>query len=289
MKKILCIGSSGFVGNAFVSLKQDESQIFETTRDLNSIDKIYFDITKEETINNLPTDIDCVVYLAQSKYYKLGISFIDDIYQVNVSGVFNVLSWAIKNSIKKFVYVSTATVCNALQKPFDLISESSNCSPNTIYGNTKFIGEKTALLFAEKIDIVIARLCTVYGKGQEPTFTIPNLIKKVQKNEEVIYDVDLYTTIMNVEDVAKILHNIIKANLSSGSIINISSDEHLNIKSLYQTIVEYYHAPYKFKMLYSENNPIKSYCLSNNYAKSLNLLPQNFKTFKEFLSQYDNC
>jgi len=82
--------------------------------------------------------------------------------RVNVDGTRNVLDAALRQGVKRVVHGSTIGVYGSADGVLD---EDSPCRPDNIYGVTKLEGERLALSYADRIELVVARIPEVYGPG----------------------------------------------------------------------------------------------------------------------------
>jgi nucleoside-diphosphate-sugar epimerase len=82
--------------------------------------------------------------------------------QVNQVGTRNVVAQALKSSVKRVIYASTASVYGPTR---GVVTEKSKCKPESPYGKYKLMGEKQCLDAHERhgLDTVVLRFATVYG------------------------------------------------------------------------------------------------------------------------------
>ncbi|MCS7164999.1 MAG: NAD(P)-dependent oxidoreductase [Candidatus Calescibacterium sp.] len=116
--KILVIGANGFLGSKVVETIPQENTIFANIRSdtPNFTKKENIEIFKQD-LSNLdlsifPKNIDVIFYLAQSRNYKKFPEYADEILNINLIVPMKIAQWAIKNKVKKFVYISTGGVYN---------------------------------------------------------------------------------------------------------------------------------------------------------------------------------
>ena len=81
---------------------------------------------------------------------------------VNVEGTRNVLEGALRQGVRRVVHGSTIGVYG----PADgVIDEQTACQPDNIYGVTKLEGERLALSYAGRCEVVAVRIPEIYGPG----------------------------------------------------------------------------------------------------------------------------
>lgn len=92
--------------------------------------------------------------------------------EVNVVGTANVLEAAWRHGVKRVLHLSSGAVYgeNALAAP-ELDEEHPAPVPNTLYGISKYAGERTALRLRalRRLDLVAVRLGAVYGPWEYPS------------------------------------------------------------------------------------------------------------------------
>ena len=163
--KILITGGSGFIGTNLVQYYLREGH-----------EVLSLDIAKPkiESHNNVwvACDIlDLVALLAEVNEFKpdylihmaanTGLEgFGLEDYSVNIQGVQNVIK-AVQNqsSIKKAVFASTMLVCRAGYTP----TYDTDYAPNTIYGESKIIGENLVRSSGLDCEWVIVRPSSIWG------------------------------------------------------------------------------------------------------------------------------
>ncbi len=177
--KVLVTGAAGFIGSHFIDrLLVDghtvigidkfrlglEEHLNANKKYKDKLTLIKADISNASNLNKKSIgEVDWVFHLAA----KIGnaVSKLDPVgyHLVNVNGTVNVLELARQMNIKKFIYVSTASVYGTpLLYP---TPESAKISLDYPYSVTKYIGEKYCLHYFRvyKLPVVITRLFNVYG------------------------------------------------------------------------------------------------------------------------------
>lgn len=149
-KKILVTGGSGSIGSQIVKmllrknckvirvLSNDENGIYELSEKINDInkklsvkmlqDKIRYligDIRDLKRCILATKDIDVVIHTAALKHVPICEYNKDETFKTNVLGTQNLIKAAIKNKVKKFLFISTDKAAD----------------PTTIMGKSKFLSE----------------------------------------------------------------------------------------------------------------------------------------------------
>src|SRR6266700_7415695 len=120
------------------------------------------DIRKVDDLKRVFQDVDMVVDLAGITNAPLSFERKDLTFDVNVNGGRKVVDYALKVSVKKLVYSSTASVYGPTT---GVVNETYPCKPISPYGESKLQGEKACLNASSVngLDATVLRLGTVFG------------------------------------------------------------------------------------------------------------------------------
>jgi nucleoside-diphosphate-sugar epimerase len=153
----------------------------------------------------------------------------------NVIATQNFLEFAVKNNVKKFIFISAHNVYSPFLKlP---ISENASKSPNTNYGFTKLLSENLIEYYSKKFNLecIILRISFTYGDKQKNVKMLPKLIHNYKNSKNIILHkyrngyqkMDL----VHVSDVCDAIIQSIYLKKSFG-IYNISSGNYCTIKDI---------------------------------------------------------
>ncbi len=254
---VLLSGGAGFIGchtadflekNGFnVIIADKKKKIPEIKFKYYQID-LTSDKLEQIFLNN---NVDYVIHLAAMPSVTHSINFPQKNCMDNYYATVNICSLALKYSVKKFVFSSTAAVysnpeylpideyhpCNHLLSPYAINKKASE-------DFIKYSG----------IKYVIFRYSNVYGQGQSTegeAGVVAIFFDKMLKNLPVeIYGNGLQTRdFIYVKDVAELNVSALKLNSVINQTVNISTNTQCSINNLFQTI--------KSKIGYTKN-PIYS-------------------------------
>jgi nucleoside-diphosphate-sugar epimerase len=233
---ILITGASGYIGSNLIQHLSGKGQntIFAISREPKQTpsDIVKFIITDLNTpswINTLPSNIDTVVYLAQSNRYREFPDGAADMMRINTQCVFELLEWSRINKIKKFIFASTG---NVYQPSSNLLNETDPVNPSSFYAATKINSENLILQYRDIMTVIIFRVFSVYGKGQMKML-IPSIIEKMQNKESIILasGKGVILSPIYIEDACNIFERSIFNEIKSG-IYNLAGNETISLTEI---------------------------------------------------------
>ena len=150
---ILITGASGYIGkylSDYLFKKEEFNLSFINRKRHKGIDykpnTFFLDINEK----NIDWDkylakIDIVIHLAATQHKIKNYKNIDSYYITNSTSVGKLISYCIKNNIKKFIYLSSIKVNGELTKNRGVFTNKSNPSPQDLYAKSKFEAEQKLL------------------------------------------------------------------------------------------------------------------------------------------------
>ncbi|MGO0883021.1 dTDP-4-dehydrorhamnose reductase [Clostridioides difficile] len=203
--KILITGSNGQLGRELVnqlesinqSIKQPKYDVLPTTRD-------DLDISNQTNVdsfivyNKPDVIINCAAYTKVDECEDN----IETAYKINALGARN-LAIASEKVSAKLVHISTDYVFNGISKhPY---REDNKTEPNSVYGNSKLMGEKFVKQFSHKYFIL--RTAWLYGDGNN---FVKTMIKLSSENKEVNIVDDQFGSPTSTVDLARVIIKIME-------------------------------------------------------------------------------
>tara|TARA_B100000282_G_C31678377_1_gene465523 strand:- start:68 stop:1099 length:1032 start_codon:yes stop_codon:yes gene_type:complete len=323
-KNILITGGAGFIGHqAFkeilintdwkitildrLSYAGNPRRIEEVINDLdndyqNRINFLYHDLKAEfhEDIVSDLMETNIILHIGASSHVtrsvKNPLTFVQD----NIIGTFNLLEFAKKlNNLELFYYFSTDEVFGPSEENVKF-SEWDRYNSKNPYSATKAAGEELTIAYSNTYSVpaLITHCSNVYGERQHYEKFIPNTIKKILNNQEVIihtdssntpgsryyiHNIDLAKTILfliqNYETVKLEALNIQKKEPTK---INITGESLVSNLEVAQLISKNLNKKFSYKLINKDPNrpghDIK-YGLDNSLLSSLNgVYDRDFKT-----------
>ena len=201
----------------------------------------------------------------------------------NIIATLNIIELSKKYNIKKIIVSSSAAVYGIPKKlPID---ELHTTIPISYYGLSKLTMEKYLIL--SNLNYIICRFSNVYGPRQTPhgeagvvSIFMDNAINN--KDLNIFGDGKQTRDFIYVEDIAKIFLFFIEKNISN-EILNISTNNSININELANTIISISKSNIKINYLEKRDGDIDDSILDNK--KLLNLININFTTIDEGLKK----
>ncbi|HOJ30737.1 MAG TPA: dTDP-4-dehydrorhamnose reductase [bacterium] len=195
--KILITGGTGLVGRYLSKIVQAERPVVLSRKD--------YDITDFFSVRTLFYKIKPDVVFHLAAFTNVDLSEQDPIsaFRINVNGTNNIVFFAEKTDAH-IIYLSTDFVFDGMKtQPYE---EQDIPNPLSIYGKTKFEGEKIVSRNCSKYSIV--RTSRIFGKnGSNFASTLPD---KLLRGEKTMVTTDLINSPTYAKDLAMALSEIAK-------------------------------------------------------------------------------
>lgn len=263
--KILITGASGYIGSNLISnlLNEQNHELFlvvkQKTGEHQKCSVIEADLSKKDFHSLLPKEIDIVIHLAQSKLYRDSENGAADMFAVNVNSTFQLLEWAKKNRIKKFIYFSTGNVYKQTNKLFD---ENDRLEATSFYGSSKIMAEELCKNYCDFFQTIIIRPFNVYGPGQKGMM-VQNIADKIINKQliSLASGVGIWITPVFINDCIEYIIRLINFDLDKKLLIlNLSGNEKINLRQLGEIISKNVNE----KPYYEENSSQPAYLMGDN-------------------------
>jgi len=279
---ILVTGASGFIGSHLISRLCENQSVYALSRNDSSDNQKFKQIKADLLENNfeakLPTNIQCVIHLAQSRSYKDFPKAADDIFKVNTEGTCRLLEWSRKQKVKHFIFASTA---NVYSPSTELLDETSQTFPDSFYGATKLSAETFVRQYNQYFSVDILRLFTVYGPNQK-NMLFPTVIERIKNAQEITIaeGVGIYLTPIYVGDVVDLISILIDKTIQKEMrVVNVCGDKIVSLTEVVKNIEALLNKPACIK--FTDDMP-KSFIGSNKKLKRL-IKEWNFTGLEEGL------
>ncbi|MEW6411226.1 MAG: SDR family NAD(P)-dependent oxidoreductase [Candidatus Zixiibacteriota bacterium] len=233
---ILITGANGFVGARLCRLFIDKG--FEViagvrkTSDLSQLKDLnvtyrYGDVNSPETLEQMVAGVDYIIHNAGVVKVKRQETF----FEVNEKGTLNLFE-AISRfnpGVKKVVYISSLAAAGPTDgdKP---VTEQDEPHPITVYGRSKLAGERAALSYSDRINVMAVRPPGIYGPGDKEILaffqTVNNRIKPY------IGDTSRKLQLVHVDDLCHGLYLAITSETKTGAVYFVAENRSYAMKEL---------------------------------------------------------
>lgn len=248
--KFLISGATGLIGtvliDCFLEMNDTYAADFKVTAMAQNKEKarhmlgIYFDRNDFEfvssDVNNPIPELDNFDYIIHAASNTHPLAYSSDpigTIKTNVIGTNNLLDYAVSHLKRRFVFLSSVEIYGENKGEKARFSEADcgylDCNQvRSGYPESKRVGESLCCAYEKKygIDIVIPRLCRVYGPtmGWNDSKALAQFIKKAVDGQDIVLKSEgqqFYSYIHVIDAVTAILY--ILARGKSGEAYNVSS------------------------------------------------------------------
>ena len=271
-KKILITGGAGFIGSHLVDALSKSNRVIildnfssgkkeniEHHQENPDVEIITGDIRGKSLLYKITKDVDIIYHLAV-QCLRVSIKDPEINHEVNATGTLNLCMAALKNSVKRFVYISSSEVYGtAVKVPMD---ENHPCEPMTVYGASKLAGEAYALAYYRTygLNSMVVRPFNTYGPRAhfEGAYgeVIPKFVLRVLNNMPPVIFGDGSQTrdFTYVSDTVKGIIMASECDTMIGQTVNIANGAETSINRLAEIIIQKLNKK-NLKPLYEKNRP----------------------------------
>lgn len=215
-KRILITGATGLVGsylvdilcfwNMITSSKHKKIEIYASSRNSDDLECRFDGVWSKENLHfvqmdmtqplDFSYDVDYIIHAASNAHPA---AFNEDpvgTIMGNVMGTYELLEYAQKNNVQRFMFISSGEVYGEGDADLDAFNEiySGYVDPmqaRSCYPCAKRTAETMCAAYSKQynVDIVVARLCHTYGPnvtGKDNRATVQFLTRAVNKQEIVL-------------------------------------------------------------------------------------------------------
>ncbi len=228
--KILVTGYSGFIGSYLIP------RLKSVDHELVLLDmKTGVDICDWEQVKHF-SDIDIIVHLANLSFIPASYENPKRFYETNYLSTLNMLELCRLNNAK-LIFFSSYVYGKPEYQPIDEYHPVQAFNP---YAQTKVISESLCEGYYRdfKVPITIFRPFNIYGKGQNPDFLIPTIIRQAKAGKIEIMDDRPKRDYIHVEDAVEALIKAIEIKNESSSlqIFNLGSGISYSVKEVVEMV-----------------------------------------------------
>jgi UDP-glucose 4-epimerase len=183
-------------------------------------------------VTGLPSEIDTVVHLAQSRHFREFPEGAADVFAVNVSATMELLDWAVRIGARRFIYASSGGIYGYGAREFKEDDRIGPSPPLGYYLASKHATELLVENYGGLITIVILRFFFVYGSGQHPSMLLPRLASAVVEGRPIVLQGErgLKSNPVHVDDAVRALEAAI--DLKQNEKVNVAGPEVRDLRQI---------------------------------------------------------
>jgi nucleoside-diphosphate-sugar epimerase len=191
MKTCLLTGATGLIGGRVAgALLKEGWEIYAVARSAPptphpSLHHLPINLSTCIPQAQLPAQVDAVIHLAQSEYFRQFPDKAVDMFQVNVMSTMHLLDYARQHGAKHFILASSGGIYGHHEEGFREDETVKASADLGFYLNTKLCAEMIAEHYAAYMNVVMLRFFFVYGNGQRKSMLIPRLVQSVQEGRAI--------------------------------------------------------------------------------------------------------
>jgi len=238
--RILITGATGFIGNNLIPELLNKNYLVSIIArnpdklGVNFIDKVDIlkgDLVQKETIP-LPAQTDTIIHSA-GILGGWGIPE-EKFWRINLQGTQNLLETAIKNKIRRFIYISSAGVFGPLNNGI-IADENFPYQPSNIYERSKAEASKLVKMASKQINTNIVYPEFVYGPGD---LHVLGLFRLINKGFFPLFDGG--ESLLHPTYIGDLINGIILVleKASNGERFLITGEKPVSVKELVTTIAQ---------------------------------------------------
>ena len=242
MKRCLITGFTGFVGSHLIErLKPTGIYVrgFSRQTRLESaypgVDLFHGDLTKPETLEGVATGLDTIIHAAGHAH---AMTTDEDVHrQTTLEGTRALLADAEKNSVRKFVFISSV---KAMPQPGDqCIDETERGRPEDEYGLSRRKAEDLVLDTGQRtgMHVCIIRPTLVYGPGCKGN--LANLLRWIDRGWfPPVPETGNNRSMVDVRDLVSAILLAAEKHSANGKVFIVTDDQNYSTRRIYDATRE---------------------------------------------------
>jgi UDP-glucuronate 4-epimerase len=260
-------------------IKMDNIELYEADiRDEEAMDEI-FQAQKWDTVIHLAAIPSARSSIQDPALYS----------DVNVTGTVQMLQLSAEHEIRRFIYVSSASVYGAVEEPYAFQEDEIVSMPISPYATSKYAAETYCQLFYQLygFNITVLRLFTTFGPGQRPDMAMHKFADQMLAEQPVtIYDPDSTRDYTYISDVVDAIRSSIE--FTGGyQVYNVGSGISVKVTQMLEVLSNALGLSYETTVLGEKEGEIKhTVADTRKFEKSIGFRPK--VTFQEGILLFAN-
>jgi nucleoside-diphosphate-sugar epimerase len=245
VNRVLVIGGGGFIGGHLLRRLSASASVFATCRPggttppaIIGVSWLPSDLSASDANRTWPAEVDAVIHLAQSRAWRRFPEGAEDVFAVNVAGVFQAAEYARVAGARRLIYLSSGSVYPA--SPNLLAEDQAFEIPGSrqFYPSAKLAAEALLAAYRSQFAVVSLRLFVPYGEGQSPDMLFPQLVRRVKSGEPIMLSgADGFR--LNPVAIADVVEAIVRCTaLERSDTMNVAGPEVLTLRQIGESIGE---------------------------------------------------
>jgi UDP-glucose 4-epimerase len=197
------------------------------------------DFTSHHWIDDLPSQLDCIIHLAQSSNFRDFPQSALDVFKVNIDSTAQLLDYGRKVSVKQFIYASSGGVYGNGVNPFNENAPLVPFKQLGFYLGSKACSEILIQSYASIFNVIILRPFFMYGPGQNRNMLIPRLMDSVANAKPIVLQGEngILINPIHVKDASSAV--LAALSVQDSSTFNIAGPDILSIKQICEGMGEF--------------------------------------------------
>ena len=249
--KVLVTGARGFIGRRLVEKLAVSNEVYglvrpgEPTETKHGVVLIEVDLADDWTRDALPRDIDVVIHLAQSRWFRQFPERAADVFAVNLASTFRLLDYARQVNAEKFVFASSGGVYGCSS---EILNEGDFVQPPDFYLRSKYAGELLVESYREYLTTIVLRPFFLYGAGQRSNMLIARLAHCIVEGTAIRLDgpEGIRLNPIHVSDAIDAFATA--SELVDHTLINVAGDEVLSLRQISMSMARHLSTEPKFEI-----------------------------------------
>jgi UDP-glucose 4-epimerase len=241
MSRILITGATGFLGTRLLDHLQTDNEIWILTRRPSErVTRVHWlnqDLAADQWQVNLPAQIDAIIHLAQSPFFRDFPEKAADVYAVATGALMRLLDWGLSAGAKHLVLASTGGLYGTTSRPVREVDPLPDIRTQLgFYFAAKRASELLAAQYATMINTIVLRFFFLYGSGQAPQMLMPRIARNICEGRAVYLHGEngMRLNPIHVDDAVVAIKQCLR--LSESRIFNIAGPETANLRHIAETI-----------------------------------------------------
>lgn len=243
---VLITGSGGFIGrnlvHKFLRIGSSVTALYRSTMPRQHgrearLALVQHDLSKPLPENTQALDgIDVLIHAASHTHITPN-STMEKYLRSNIEGMKNIIDFAIKKKVKKFIYLSTVSVYGEISNP--ILTEETPLNRPNLYGASKYLGYLMLEDVARELSSVTMLLPGVVGKNYFTPW-LGKITKKALAGEEITYfnGDSLFNNVVDVKEIYRFIQHWLTLSVEGVGKVNLAASEPMQVRQVIELIIE---------------------------------------------------